>query len=71
MALYFESVQGIKNEKVGVAKKGRKGKQCLPNPLLIFMFDQIFYKLNDLGQKRFVEDLVLLITKGICIYLLF
>jgi hypothetical protein len=60
----YKEQKKTKTEKVGVAKKGKKGKQCLPNPLLIFMFGQIFYKLNDLGQKRFIEDLVLLITKG-------
>jgi hypothetical protein len=47
-----------------VGKKGKRGKQCLPIESLIIFLGLNPYKPNDLGQLKFIEDLVLLIAKG-------
>jgi len=39
-------------------------KTITPHSIIDFMSGQILYKLNDLGQNKFIEDVVLLITKG-------
>jgi hypothetical protein len=48
-------------ELIEVGKKGKRRKQCLPIPSLKFYG---LNKPNDLGQQKFIEDLVLLIAKG-------
>jgi hypothetical protein len=47
-----------------VNKKGKRRKIMALNTIIDFFSNQIPYKLNDLIQQMFIEDLVLLIAKG-------